>query len=392
MNYSKADIYNSLADEQKLIIILCKLNPGTGGLSFVESAQLNSLDWSYILNFAAINGISSLIYSNITKHGNGHFSDTVINSLKAASLENSKKNLFLTSVLLEIIKELNELGIEAVPYKGPVLSKLLYDDITVREFLDLDIIVHKKHIKRVKEYLISKNYKSQFDLTDREQNYYLNSKYYYINFTRNDSRAAIDLHWALSAPNYSFSKPLDYFCANLDKIEIDNTSIAVLKTEDLFLQLCIHGAKHNFSRFNWITDLVNLSEANTGMDYDYLSGEARRLGCVNILNYTGSLINSLFNLSLPLKNCKQFTQNGCLIAEKIFNSNSRGLSDTSLFPHIFDSRRDRLRFYINNYVYPTPIEFSIIKLNGSLFFLYYLIRVIRMFFRGFKSLVNPGVH
>ena len=354
MQYNKQDIYEKITNEQKLIIALCKIKLEHDDLNFIRSNSLDSYDWSYILSFSQKHGISSLIYSNILKHLDSKVPTAVLNSFRESSLENSKKNLFLTSVLIKIVNELSELGVEAVPFKGAVLSQLIYKDITIREFYDLDLIVFKKDIARVKEYLLKNNFNTQFNLTGCQEDYYLNSKYYYINFIRSDNKVALDLHWASAAPNYSFSRPLNYFYNRLDEVEINNKKFLVLGTEDLFLQLCLHGAKHSWSRFNWITDIANLTVVKSDMDYDYIISEAERLNCINILAFSVTLINNLFNLEIPLSSsidlkCNyKFSEQGKSLIGTIFElGNYNNKIGNSLFPKLFDSYKDKTKFYIN---------------------------------------------
>ena len=388
MQYNKQDIYEKITNEQKLIIVLCKIKLEQDDLNFIRSNSLDSFDWSYIFSFSQKHGISSLIYSNISKHLDSKVPTAVLNSFRESSLENSKKNLFLTSVLIKIVNELSELGIEAVPFKGAVLSQLIYKDITIREFYDLDLIVFKKDIARVKEYLLENNFNTQFNLTGCQEDYYLNSKYYYINFIRSDKKVALDLHWANTDPQYSFSKPLDYFYKRLDKLKINNKVFPVLSTEDLFLQLCLHGSKHSWSRFSWITDISNLSLIKPDIDYNYIIHEAEKLKCLNILAFSIGLINNLFNLEIALDNDLNYKSKNKLSAQetailnRIFKlDNYNNQTGDSLFPKMLNSNRDKLKFYVYNYIYPTPIEFSLINLNRRLFFLYYLIRAVRMVYK-----------
>ena len=255
----------------------------------------------------------------------------------------------------------------------------------------LDLIIFKKDLPGVKEYLHNNDFNTQFDLDEYQQDYYLNSKYYYINFLISDSKLGLDLHWASTAPNYSFSRPLDYFYDRLDELEINNRKFPVPGTEDLFLQLCIHGSKHNWSRFNWLTDIANLSIVNPGMDYDYIAGEAEKLNCRKVLALSIGMINNLFNLEIPLANIgmkfkNKITDQQILLITTFFKLDDIKAGD-SLFPKLFDSYKDKINFYVNNYIYPTPIEFSLINLNKNVFFFYYLIRVVRIIYRGIKGII-----
>ena len=189
----------------------------------------------------------------------------------------------------------------------------------------------------------------------------------------------MDLHWASADPNYSFSTTLDYYSDRLGKLEIQNQIFKVHNTDDLFVQLCIHGAKHNWSRFNWIADIANLTAVKEDIDYRYVLQEAKKLGCINIVAFSIGLINNLFNLDIPLVHLESKIKNNLpkkrlSLITSIFNTyKNNNKSYVSIIPEQFDSYSDRACFYINKYIYPTPIELSFIQLNRRWFFslLYY---------------------
>jgi len=91
LQYNKQDIYEKITNEQKLIIVLCKIKLEQDDLNFIRSNSLDSFDWSYIFSFSQKHGISSLIYSNISKHLDSKVPTDVLNSFRKSSLENSKK-------------------------------------------------------------------------------------------------------------------------------------------------------------------------------------------------------------------------------------------------------------------------------------------------------------
>ena len=48
-----------------------------------------------------------------------------------------------------------ESGIEAIPYKGPVLALFAYDNLALRRFVDLDVIVNKNDVLKAREILLT---------------------------------------------------------------------------------------------------------------------------------------------------------------------------------------------------------------------------------------------
>ena len=49
--------------------------------------------------------------------------------------------MLLTSELIKIMKLLEENDIKAIAFKGPTLAQLAYGDVTLRQYVDLDLLV-----------------------------------------------------------------------------------------------------------------------------------------------------------------------------------------------------------------------------------------------------------
>ena len=68
---------------------------------------------------------------------------------------NIHKNLLLTGELINIMKLLDLKSINAIPYKGPILSNLAYGNVSLREFGDIDILIDISDAIKVKNIMIS---------------------------------------------------------------------------------------------------------------------------------------------------------------------------------------------------------------------------------------------
>ena len=62
--------------------------------------------------------------------------------LEGRAQANRLRDLELTGELARLLDRFRRDGIAAVPYKGPVLAAQAYGDVALREFVDLDILVH----------------------------------------------------------------------------------------------------------------------------------------------------------------------------------------------------------------------------------------------------------
>src|SRR6185437_4652185 len=52
------------------------------------------------------------------------------------------RNLFLTGELLRVTAEFHEAGISVAAVKGPVIAQMAHGDFLLRDFHDLDLLVH----------------------------------------------------------------------------------------------------------------------------------------------------------------------------------------------------------------------------------------------------------
>lgn len=69
-----------------------------------------------------------------------------------------KQNMLMTSELIKVVKILEENNIEAISFKGPVLSQLAYGDVVSRQYCDLDILVDEKELIRTVNLFLDNGY------------------------------------------------------------------------------------------------------------------------------------------------------------------------------------------------------------------------------------------
>src|SRR5215468_4778704 len=105
-----------------------------------------------------------------------------------------RKVLWLTRELGRVVEHLSGNGIPFLPYKGPVLAETLYSDVARREYSDLDFLVQKSDVPRLKSVLKELGYEPGISLTPREERDYLLSGYEYT-FDSSNGRNLIEIQW-----------------------------------------------------------------------------------------------------------------------------------------------------------------------------------------------------
>src|SRR5438445_800859 len=89
----------------------------------------------------------------------------VLDRLRRQAAENARRSLRLTRELVAVVRLGQSHGIPLVSLKGPILSLSVYGDIALRQFADLDVLVHRADVSRARELLLSCGYRPQLPLT-----------------------------------------------------------------------------------------------------------------------------------------------------------------------------------------------------------------------------------
>ncbi len=141
---------------------------------------------------------------------------------------------------------------------------MAYGDLSLRQFGDLDILIHKRDLLRAKELLISQGY--QLKLTDAQEAAHIYS-YCTLPFVRTNGKILVELHWALTGKHWPFPFDFDRLRAHLIPVSCGEAQLFSLRPEDLLLFLCVHGAKHHWERLMWICDVAALVRVQQQMDW-----------------------------------------------------------------------------------------------------------------------------
>jgi putative nucleotidyltransferase-like protein len=80
-----------------------------------------------------------------------------------------------------------------------------------------------------------------------------------------EKRTPIELHWAVAPDNYPFRFDADVMWRSRRTAHIAGQDVSVLAPECLLMYLCMHGAKHAWSRLIWFADVARL--VDHGVDW-----------------------------------------------------------------------------------------------------------------------------
>jgi hypothetical protein len=364
----------------------------------LRSLLRQDLDWQYLIRTAEMHGVMPLLYSSLHRTCPEAVPKSSLHELKNRYRANVQHSFFSAAELLKLLNLFETHRIKAIPFKGPVLAASVYRDLSLRQFGDLDILVHKKYILRAGELLVSQGYQSVGDDVDdlehdHEQVAYLEPNFYA--FFQPDRKIRIDLQWRVTETYFSFSLDDERLWERLAPVSIAGKTVLTFAPMDLLLILCVHGSKHRWEKLKWVCDVAELVRVHKEqIDWRKVQQEASRLGIERMLGLGLFLAQDFLGAVLPEEIAKKVQADSRMksvayqIRERLFAQSDEPTGD---FQRVFfylkakDRWQDRWRFcsryasqFVHKAITPNSKDRAGLPLPASFFFLHYFFRPLRL--------------
>ena len=288
----------NLSKEAELLIACARTSCDDKYRYKIEDLIESNINWQYFMQIAVLHKVMPLVYTNLNAVARSSVALEVLETLRSLFQRNAQKNLLLTGELLQILALLEQEGITAVPYKGPILSNSVYGNLAMRQSGDVDIIVQRSEILKVKPILLSLGYKRTQKLTDAEELAFFQSKREHTyDFIDDAKQVLIEIHWRIT-PRFSSLIEPKHFWKYLEPQAFGGRTINSLPLDYWLPILCVHGSRHCWERLGWICDIAELIRRHD-IDWDKIINFASSLGCRRMLLLGLFLASELMGTVLP---------------------------------------------------------------------------------------------
>jgi hypothetical protein len=369
---------------------------GTATRSSVESALDREIDWDRFDRIAHSHHVRPLVYRVLLDGHTESVPAEVLDRWRSYIQRNAKRNLYLTGELATLLGEFDGRDIPALPFKGPVLAARAYEDVTLREFADLDIIIEEADFGRAKSVLRNRGYDVQYkiateeDVTPTQEELILEFGRE-CEFYRADDRVPVDLHWRFLPRRSSFPLSFDDIRARRDSITVAGKAFPTLSVEDTLLLLGVHGTRHCWRHARETCDLAALV-TNCRIDWETVIDRATALGCRRRLGIGLQLARHLLDIEVPERVVDRLIVSDPEIPtlvqgayDRLFGSRSKSASGTMRYKYAAHERvQDRLTFLLYWGFYPGRKEVEWIALPDRLRRLYHVLRPVRLLKDGYE--------
>jgi hypothetical protein len=342
------------------------------------------IDWSYLVNTSIKQSVTALLFRGLKTVGSDVLPPWTTLLARLFVEKQRGFNLFLAAELVRILDALKGRGIEALPFKGPVLAATVYGDLGLRRFLDLDFMIHERDILPCWDVLRKLDY--VVDTGRRETIEAAIRKYSgQDEFCRRDGRVMVEPHWAFGPSTLALSIDYDGLWKRARPVDFVGLKTPSFAPEDVVIMLCVHGCKEQWRKLQCICDVAEVIHAYPSLDWPAVVALARSQKCLRMVLLGLALASRLMGAGLPaelraLLDADPITVDLAKEVERsIFDPQSvaRSVYEICRFRlRVRDSLGDKVRYVVRTVTTPRASHFAVANLPEPLFIGYYPLKLI----------------
>ncbi len=368
-------ITSSYASLYNLLIECCRNAPDSVKLEILAG---NIADWAEFLDSAYVHGVFPLVYKSLKSVAS--IPDDVKLYLKSTNLEIARRNMTMTAELLKIMKLLEENDISALAIKGPILSQMIYGDITQRQFSDLDILIQEKDLYNSVELLAQHEYVFEHPIKFLKNKTLLNTEKD-IALKKSSNNIYVEMHWRLFVGRLFKKTDISLFRVFPHRCLVQGSEVATLDKEVLILYLLLHGSKHLWERIEWIVDIDRLIRTDDNLSWEKILQWAETMEIKPMIYFGIMVSHTLFLTPFPEKVVDMARQNPNIVKavdgliEQIYTNHIHNINPSMNNYYFFGLKGFKYKIYkiLSTFHEPSTREIYFVNLPTWLSPLYYFI-------------------
>lgn len=264
----------------------------------IQELSRSALDWNALAALARRHSLFPLLYRQLAAVVPQAVPPESLQRMKELYQGNAARNLFLLGELERVFRALAEDGIAAIPYKGPLLAMAAYGDLSLRRFVDLDIIVRKDDVARAMSTLTRLGYQLDPVASPAQLEFLMRTQYDLV-FKRDEGRMLVELHWEVAPRLFAMELAAENLWRQAMPRAVGEREMLMLSAEDMLLSLCVHGSKHLWERLAWVCDIAEWLAAHPNLRWTDLLDQAERTGQRRMLLVGLRLAAELLDAPMP---------------------------------------------------------------------------------------------
>jgi hypothetical protein len=253
-----------------------------------------AVDWDGFLALAERNRLLPLAHRLLAERED--VPETVRSRLRAFFAENGRRALGMAAELRRLLGEMQAADVPALAYKGPTLASRAYGHLALRTCSDLDLLVAPDDVPAAAGVLAQAGYASVYRFTPAQDAVFRRTDGDYP-YHHPRTGALVELHCHVSSLRSGVALPSAELIARARPVPVGGGEVRAPADDDLFLALCLHGAKHRWSRLEWLAAAAALA-VRAALDLDAVLRRAVELGAGRTVRLALLLMRDALDLPL----------------------------------------------------------------------------------------------
>jgi hypothetical protein len=261
----------------------------------------------------------------------------------------------------------------------------------MRSYADLDFLLMPEDVKRARIALQADRWTVTEEISSVLEESFLQSQCEY-GLVRNE--ILVELQWALAPRFFALDLPLNDMIRRAVTVQVIGSPVKTLAADDLFLALAVHGAKHLWTRLDWVLDIASLLGAEN-LNAIRVGELAEQYHLERIVAVAALLAAKISDVKIPVQISALAAKDAraSAIASALFENAINGaqsyplesLAYFGMFANLRERWTDRVRLFLRLLLTPGLSEWRSARLPPGAHWLYYPMRVARIakrFLRG----------
>jgi hypothetical protein len=256
------------------LLIQCARASADASRIAVLTSDLSEIDWQRLIALAIRHALVPVLDRQL--HHMAGVPESAQTEVRRLARINQVRSRLLSNELRRVVEALGGVGVPVIAYKGPALAHQIYGDVSLRSFVDLDVLVTPEDFLRARAALAGLGYAARARMTALQEQALLRGECDQTLVGK--PGLIVELHWAVAPPHLSFALATKELLDRSRPLDLEGTQVRVPCPEDLVLLLAMNGAKDVWRSLEPIVLLTGLMVRREGLDWGQVHAVARRLG------------------------------------------------------------------------------------------------------------------
>ncbi|RLD20598.1 MAG: hypothetical protein DRI69_05905 [Bacteroidetes bacterium] len=359
-----------------------------------SSISVGSIEWKELVRAAHAHSVIPMLYDGLKGLSAQHeVPYEFMEYLKVESKKIFVKNLRVRSELIALSELLSNNDIDHVFYKGVVVVEMFYQRSGLREFNDNDILIKYDDLPRIRALFQDRGYEPITPLNEIGEKKILKFEKELSLVKRKDGKILheADVHWMLLRPSFGMPIAYDELRPDMIEMKVGSTDVNTVTAECSFVILCIHhGVNEGWSKIKYLLDIhMAVEHISASGGWKDVKACAERLGVLRVVHASLLIAKRYLDTAIPEE----------IMSEALSDRSAQEICDAHTFVKdeshwgelkrkiTLRNRGSKLGLVFHHLLElasPNYADQEFVRLPnpGKMFWLYYLIKPIRILSKG----------